>query len=105
VNKLLALTGVVTLAGCSSVDTQVPKVSIIDTQKTEINEWYSQGQNAVAQRLATRINTNKAKNVILFIADGMGISTITLRVFMMAKVEASRAKKIVYLLSRSQILL
>jgi alkaline phosphatase len=77
VNKLLALTGVVTLAGCSSVDTQVPKVSIIDTQKTEVNEWYSQGQNAVAQRLATRINTNKAKNVILFIADGMGISTIT----------------------------
>jgi alkaline phosphatase len=77
VNKLLALTAVVTLAGCSSVDTQVPKISIIDTQKTEVNEWYSQGQNAVAQRLATRINTNKAKNVILFIADGMGISTIT----------------------------
>jgi hypothetical protein len=104
VNKLLALTGVVTLAGCSSVDTQVPKVSIIDTQKTEINEWYSQGQNAVAQRLATRINTNKAKNVILFIAVWVS-QRLLLRVFMMAKVEAIRAKKIVYLLSRSQILL
>lgn len=76
-NKLLALTAVVTLAGCSSVDTQVSDRSVVDTQKTEVNEWYSQGQNAVVQRLASQINTNKAKNVILFIADGMGISTIT----------------------------
>lgn len=76
-NKLLALTAVVTLAACSSVDTKVSNTSVSDTQDTDVNEWYSQGQNAVAQRVNMPINTNKAKNVILFIADGMGISTIT----------------------------
>ncbi len=42
--------------------------------------WYSQGQAAVARNKAMRNRTPSdavAKNVILFIGDGMGISTIT----------------------------
>jgi alkaline phosphatase len=77
VNKLLALTAVITLAGCSSVDTQTSTELVSDAQSADVNEWYSQGQSAVAQRVNTKFNTNKAKNVILFIADGMGVSTIT----------------------------
>ena len=76
-NKLLALTVVIILAGCSSVDTQTSTELVSDAQSADVNEWYSQGQSAVAQRVNTPVNINKAKNVILFIADGMGISTIT----------------------------
>lgn len=38
---------------------------------------YEAGKTALEQRLAVRPNTGKAKNVILFIGDGMGISTLT----------------------------
>ena len=40
-------------------------------------EWYKAGADAVAASKALVINKNKAKNVILFIGDGMGISTLT----------------------------
>ena len=40
------------------------------------DSYYVKGHNAVAARAAER-NPTKAKNVILFVGDGMGISTIT----------------------------
>ena len=40
-------------------------------------QWYQQGARAVVERSQQKLNTNRAKNVILFVADGMGISTIT----------------------------
>lgn len=40
-------------------------------------EWYEQGSEAVAKRAAQKLNTNRAKNVILFVGDGMGVSTLT----------------------------
>ena len=39
--------------------------------------WYQAGRAALDERLALQPNTNRAKNVILFIGDGMGVSTIT----------------------------
>lgn len=39
--------------------------------------WLAQGEKAIAERLAQKPNTNRAKNVILFVGDGMGISTLT----------------------------
>lgn len=39
--------------------------------------WYAAGQTAVAARLAEKPNRNRARNVILFIGDGMGVSTVT----------------------------
>lgn len=39
--------------------------------------WLESGEKAIADRLAQQINTNRAKNVILFVGDGMGISTLT----------------------------
>ena len=83
-NKLLILATAATLTACTSVDSQVAVNSLQNSanavavsQQAEVNQWYSQGQAAVAQRANIPLNTNKAKNVILFIADGMGISTIT----------------------------
>lgn len=40
-------------------------------------QWFEQGKNAVKQRNQITGNTGRAKNVILFIGDGMGISTVT----------------------------
>ncbi len=41
------------------------------------NPWWQSGRKALSQRKAVQLNYAQAKNVILFIADGMGISTIT----------------------------
>ena len=54
----------------SASDTPVP---------TSGAEWFSAGQSAVeANKLVNReLNTRRAKNVILFVGDGMGVSTVT----------------------------
>ncbi|MEQ1646869.1 MAG: alkaline phosphatase, partial [Pyrinomonadaceae bacterium] len=39
--------------------------------------WRTDGWNAVDMAKKTKIRTKKAKNVILFIGDGMGVSTLT----------------------------
>jgi alkaline phosphatase len=41
------------------------------------DSYFKQGQEILQKNLALQPNTNQAKNVILFIADGMGVSTIT----------------------------
>ena len=44
---------------------------------TEKDPYYAAGETALAERLATQENNAQAKNLILFIGDGMGVSTIT----------------------------
>ncbi len=39
--------------------------------------WLDDGAAAIQKRAARKLNTNRAKNVILFVGDGMGISTLT----------------------------
>lgn len=41
------------------------------------NSWMTQGEEALKSRLAAQAFPDKAKNVIIFIGDGMGISTVT----------------------------
>lgn len=41
------------------------------------NQWYADGANELKRALQNVPNENRAKNVILFVGDGMGISTIT----------------------------
>jgi alkaline phosphatase len=44
----------------------------------QINDAYFRAaQSALQERLRVKPNTNRAKNVILFVGDGMGISTVT----------------------------
>ena len=45
-----------------------------DTQPTD-DDWYSAGQATIQQMMARQPNTNRAKNVILLIADGNGVGT------------------------------
>lgn len=40
-------------------------------------KWYAAGENAVEIASELQANTRRAKNVILFVADGMGMSTVT----------------------------
>lgn len=54
-----------------------PPVSSIDWTKT--NQWFNQGKSRVDAALKTEevLTKGSAKNVILFVGDGMGVSTIT----------------------------
>lgn len=46
------------------------------------DDWYASGQAAVKARLAVKANVRRARNVILFIGDGMGPTTVTVaRIF------------------------
>lgn len=42
-----------------------------------VQEWYEAGNRFVADSKRLHANEHKAKNVILFIGDGMGVSTVT----------------------------
>lgn len=41
------------------------------------NQWYRDGLKLVQDNLMVKPNTNTAKNAILFVGDGMGITTVT----------------------------
>lgn len=45
-----------------------------DEERTQ-DFWLNQGQNVLSDKLKKKLNTNKAKNLIIFVGDGMGIST------------------------------
>jgi alkaline phosphatase len=40
-------------------------------------QWYADGRRAVEEAKRLRAQPGRAKNVILFVGDGMGISTVT----------------------------
>lgn len=47
-------------------------------QRTESPaQWYAEGNNELQRTLQLQPNENRAKNIILFLGDGMGISTVT----------------------------
>lgn len=51
---------------------------ILPLNAQEVPEfWFNQGSNTVKQAEALKANEGKAKSVILFLGDGMGITTIT----------------------------
>ena len=45
--------------------------------QTTPQEWFDSGQATLEANAALTPNTKKAKNVILFVGDGMGVSTVT----------------------------
>lgn len=42
-----------------------------------VADWKTNGEEFVKSSKAIRSNTNRAKNIILFVGDGMGVSTVT----------------------------
>jgi len=67
-----------------------------DTGTSE--SWISDGEKAIQERLAIQPITKRAKNVILFVGDGMGISTLT---SVRANSQVKAARKIYYHLRHS----
>ncbi|MFD2176068.1 alkaline phosphatase [Veronia pacifica] len=51
--------------------------SAIATPPQQSDAWYSQGQNAIKKAKANKPIVGKAKNVILFVGDGMSVGTMT----------------------------
>lgn len=64
-------------ADAATGDAATPAAARFDLGANAGDPTWSNAQNALAQRLAQQPNTNRAKNVILFVADGMGVSTVT----------------------------
>lgn len=80
-NILLAVSigAIISVGACSQEVEQKP---VDDTKNVVVgpetsSEWFDAGAAKIAEIKAQVINTNKAKNVILFVGDGMGISTLT----------------------------
>ncbi len=76
---LLAMTG---LAACGSDDDKKDsRLSYADIKNTSSNVWFVEGEaqieSAIKEFEAVNNNKGSAKNIILFVGDGMGISTVT----------------------------
>lgn len=56
---------------------QAAGTAALDEAPQNAKQWAAAGRIAVLDRLYQEPNTNQAKNVILFVGDGMGISTVT----------------------------
>lgn len=71
--------GVVLSAGACAQDEKAKPVQGQNIVKGPVvsAEWFKAGADVVAASKVQAINTNKAKNIILFVGDGMGISTLT----------------------------
>lgn len=65
---LAAAISMTLLSGVVTADNQVP---------TTGQEWFEQGQDALSDERAVKHNNRRARNVILFVGDGMGVSTVT----------------------------
>lgn len=65
------------LVSLATLLTVTPCLAGADAEKANQNPWFTAGQDTLQERLAVTPNTNRAKNVILFVADGFGISTLT----------------------------
>ncbi|MCP5163361.1 MAG: alkaline phosphatase [Hahellaceae bacterium] len=75
------------LAACSDDKTNdapaspvVPEVKQLELPAVQKDSaWFKEAKSAVTEDLARTVNANKgaAKNIILFVGDGMGISTVT----------------------------
>jgi len=82
--KSSLLLATVLLGGCAAtVSAPLEKSDVGQAPPSTSNytgttaSWMAAGEAAIQQRLAARPNTRRAKNIILFVGDGMGVSTLT----------------------------
>ncbi|MCF6300883.1 MAG: alkaline phosphatase, partial [Proteobacteria bacterium] len=74
--KLTILLLTVQLTACAHT-TDISKQVVVDAKKESPEWWYQQGAKKVKQLANQRKFPKQAKNVILFIGDGMNLSTTT----------------------------
>lgn len=77
--KLKLITAAITaaLSAGTAIVGQAATPDLFPVPHSDRNTWYEAGKTAVEKNANLHRNTGKAKNVILFIGDGMGISTVT----------------------------
>ena len=63
-------------------------------------DWWNAGERFIEANRRLHRNNRRAKNVILFVGDGMGISTITAARFSRASYAARKAKRTAFSLRR-----
>lgn len=76
-NKGVALSAAVLSALLSSLASAAPTQASFPAPQSDRNTWYKAGRAAILNAKAQPVNARRAKNVILFIGDGMGVSTVT----------------------------
>lgn len=77
----ILVSGILTLVASVAIPAialaQVPASASAPFSASASDPYYKAGEAALARQIAVVPNTGKAKNVILFLGDGMGISTVT----------------------------
>jgi alkaline phosphatase len=63
------------LTACATPES--PLRTTTGAQQLLHDPWYASGQAELARMLAVQPNTGKARNIILFVGDGMGVTTVT----------------------------
>ncbi len=76
-NSSLLKTVLIAVCSLTTACTGIGGRSDVAIGQAAVNSWYVAGQAAVAMAVGEKVNTGEAKNIILFVGDGMGISTIT----------------------------
>jgi len=74
-NKITLPVALVLMASCAAPAINSQSASVVPDHQVG-NPWYAAGQSAVTDRLPATARA-PAKNVILFIGDGMGVTTVT----------------------------
>ncbi|HEV2764809.1 MAG TPA: alkaline phosphatase [Pyrinomonadaceae bacterium] len=77
--KLLAASALFAL-GCAQAPTNTTAQEIRNFKRPAgegREQWYRDGRRAVEEAKRLRAQTGRAKNVILFVGDGMGVATVT----------------------------
>jgi alkaline phosphatase len=74
---LIALSALGALAAVSTLPIAHAQTKPAVVGPESVQDWYDAGTRFIAQDMKLRDDTRKAKNVILFLGDGMGISTVT----------------------------
>ncbi|MFQ6371675.1 alkaline phosphatase [Shewanella sp. YIC-542] len=67
---------VLTTAVATALASHAVHADVLPASQTQSN-WFTAGADAVAAKVAQARNTGTAKNIIFFVGDGMGVSTLT----------------------------
>lgn len=76
VTVLCVFTAGIQAAGVLAQDQAAPQIRPVKRVESR-DQWYADGQRAVEAAKRMRPDRARARNVILFVGDGMGISTVT----------------------------
>lgn len=76
-HKVLFMSAIILTSSCADQDEVSTKPLVSDLNGESPEQWFADGQQELQNAISLSQNTNQAKNIILFIGDGMGVSTVT----------------------------